>query len=410
MKNKFDISDLPNEVIMKMIKDPVFYCRVTFNTYLWSKQREIAWALTKSKRVSVYSCTGAGKSFLEANIIHWFLQTHPNSVVVLTGSSFKQAKRTVWRVVVDLYHKSRIKLLGEPTAESWSITKGQWYAEVISGKRIEALQGLHAPYMLFVLDEASGIDEFVYDAVMGNLSGGDAYVLLCGNPLRPEGEFYRTLFDPSYYKVKISVFDTPLFTGEIEEIPEPYKSKLVKVLPSPKWVEDMRQKYGEDSAFWKAKILAEFPTESEMGLFNINDIEYCYKNEDISEGSDVYITCDVARYGDDESVITVWKGMRMVELIPFANNNLMEIVGRIVNLNNRYKADFIVIDSTGLGSGVVDRLIELGYDNVYAVNFSQSAFESDKYVNIATEMFFHLSDMVKEHKVKLIPELVGFKQ
>jgi len=257
--------------------------------------------------------------------------------------------------------------------------------------------------MLQVIDEASGVDDMVIDALDGNLSGGGiGKRLVMGNPLIPNGWYYETLFDPTYYKVKISIFDTPLFTGEINEIPLKYRKKLERVLPNENFVRDAEIKYGKDSPFWKAKILGEFPEDSSTGMFNIKDIEYAYNNDEIPEGSDVYITCDVARYGGDSSVITVWKGLRMVEMIEVVNNSLMEVVGRIVNVDKTYKANYIIIDSTGLGAGVVDRLNELEYDNIYAINFSESAFESDKYANIMTEMFFHLKNMLESHKLKLI--------
>jgi hypothetical protein len=403
---KVAIEDFDDKIIKEFVDNPVFFCRVAFDTYFWSVQRKIALALKKYKRVSVYSCTGMGKSFLEANLLSWFLQTHPNSVVILVGSVFKQVKRSVWRVVIDLYGKSRIKLMGEPTAENWSITKGQWYAELLSGKKIEAMQGLHAPYLLFVMDEASGIPDFVYDAVMGNLSGGDSYVLMCGNPLNTENEFYKTLFNPRYVKFKVSVFDTPLFTGEINEIPDKYAKRLKKVLPTPEWVEEMRIKYGEDSLFWKTKILAEFPIENQMGMFNLFDIEYAFNNNEIkvNPDDDVFITVDVARYGEDFTVITIWKGFKMVDMIEVSKNSITEIAGYVENIDKDYQANHIIIDETGVGGGLVDILIENGYDNIYPVNFASKAFEDDKYANLGTEMFFNLREFLKNRQVKLIPD------
>lgn len=406
--SKINIYDLPPKIINAFINNPIYFSRLVFNNFLWSKQREICYALLKTKRVAVYSATGTGKSFLLANLIHWFLQTRPNSVVAIVGANYRQVLRSVWRVAISQFSKARIKLIGEPTSTKFQVTAGQWYAEVLSARKIEALQGIHAPYMLFLVDEASGVEEMIFDAIDGNLTGGDAYVLMMGNPLRPEGRFYQTLFDPNYYKVRISVFDTPLFTGEINEIPEEYARLLKKVLPTPEWLEQMEVRYGKDSAFYKAKILGIFPEESDMGMFNIADIEYAMTNNNVKEDeSEIYITADIASMGDDETVICVWKGFKCVEMITSQKNDTMGAVGLINNIAKRYGVDknqsnsYIIVDATGEGRGVVDRLFELGYGNVYPVNFSQNALEREKYFNIATEMFFHLRNVLRNKMIKI---------
>lgn len=404
-KKKIRVEDLPDKVIAELFDNPVYFSRIVFNVYLWSMQRKIAYALKEYKRVCVYSCTGMGKSFVEAILITWFLQTHPNSVVILTGSVFKQVKRTVWRSIIDLYSRARVKLLGEPSAEVWNVTKGQWYAEMLSGRKIEAMQGIHAPYFLAVIDEGSGVEDYVFDAISGNLSGGDSYLLVCGNPLRPQGEFYRLQFDPSFIKFRVSVFDTPMFTGEIEKIPYPYKEILEKVLPTPKWVREMRLRYGEDSLFWKAKILALFPDEyTERGLFTVDLIENAFKRQVEPKDTDKkYITVDVAGYGDDLTVISLWHGFKQVEMLEYAKLRTNEVATEIARISAQFRPDYIIVDSTGLGAGVVDRLYELGFDNVYPVNFSQKALESDRYANVVTEMFFKLREMMANGEVQLKP-------
>jgi hypothetical protein len=408
VSNKIDITELPVEVIEKLVNDPVYYARIVHDSYLWSKQREIALALVKYKKVAVYSCTGSGKTFLVANLVSYMLNTRDSMIIPIVSPNFRSCLRTVWRNVVDMYYKSRIQLRGEITSTKWQITKGTHWAEVLSARKIEALQGLHSLYQFQVLEESSGIEDWVIDALDGNITGGINYRLMIGNPLRPEGEFYRTLFNPSYYKVRISVFDTPLFTNEINEIPEKYAKILRKVLPTPEYVEEVELKYGKDSAYYKAKILGIFPEESDMGMFNIADIEYAMTNKNVKENeNEIYITADIASMGDDETVICVWKGFNCVEMVTSQKNDIMGAVGLINNIAKEYKVDinqhnsYIIVDATGEGRGVADRLLELGYTNVYPVNFSQNALEKEKYANIATEMFFHLRNVLRDRLIKL---------
>jgi len=394
--------DLPPNIVCQLYEDPVFFARFVFDSYLWSKQREICRALLKFKRVAVYSCTGSGKSYLCSNLLPFFLQTKENSISVVVGANYKQTIRSVWRSVCTMYTKARIPLLGEPDSTKWVIGRGQWYSEVLSARRIESLQGLHAPYILQVAEEASGCDEMVFDAFDGNSTSANCYQLYIGNPLRPQGRFYETLYDPTFYKVNISIFDTPLFSGEIDEIPEPYKSRLKLLLPNEEYVKNAEIKYGKGSAFWKAKVLGQFPMEDDYSLFNINDIEYAFENEDVERDGEKILTVDCARFGGDESVFCSFIGFYNDEMVTIKKNDTMAIVGQIVNMDKENEYDYIVIDETGLGVGVVDRLIELGFTNVIGVNFSENAFDEETYSNIGTEMFFNLAKALKDKKVRLV--------
>ena len=537
--------DLPENIVLQLYKDPILFSRFVFDSWLWSKQRIIARALYKYRRVAVYSATGTGKSFLCANLVPAFLQTREDSIVIIVGANFRSTLKSLWKPCISLYSKARFKLMGEPNATEWQITKGAHYASVCSMRKTEALQGLHAPHMLFIMEEAcfddkteiltnngwksidtfdinkdkvytldintmktcykyashvhkydysgdlyvydkhgcsfafspnhrclirennnlcfkkikdikdefvyfisennkliqislidvvkvnyigiiwdvtvpgthtvyarrngycywtgnSGIEEMAFDAVDGNLTGGNGHVLMIGNPLRPSGRFYETLYDPTYFKVHISIFDTPLFSGEIDEIPEPYKTKLRHLLPNEEYVINAEKKYGKNSPFWKAKVLGIFPQEDEYSLFNVEDIEYSFKNEDVERDGDKILTVDVARFGGDESAFCSWRGFYMDELVTMKKSDLMSVVGQIVNVDKENEYDWIVVDETGLGTGVVDRLNEMGYGNVIGINFSENAFDSETYSNVGTEMFFNLADALKKRKVRLV--------
>lgn len=396
--------DFPKNILYKLYEDPVFFSRLCFNSYLWSKQREILYALVNYKKVAVYSATGTGKSFLCANLVPWFLQTRKNSIVIIVGANYKSTLRTLWRPCVSLYYKSRFKLKGEPDTSKWSVSKGQWYAEVCSARKIEALQGLHSENALFILEEASGLDSMVYDALEGNLTGGNYYVLQIGNPLRPYGDFYETQFYPDYYKVKISIFDTPNFTGE--DVPEHVK----KFLPDERYVKTSELRYGKDSAFWKAKVLGEFPKDNDYLLFDVDLLEIAFNNDNYDLSNRYkYLTVDCARYGEDNTVYTLWEGNKNYDIILEKNTSIDHIAGMVVRLNKEHKFDYIIIDETGLGSGVVDvvnsdnDIISSGAE-VVGVNFSQKAFNEEMFDGIITEAAFNFKDALKLRKVKLFSD------
>ena len=389
------------KIAKELVENPIFFIEYVFNEKLWKKQKEIAIALKKYKKVAVYSCYGTGKSFIASRLAIWFHQTHPNSIVGTTAPSFRQVKNVIWREIHTAYQKARIKLLGEPTSVEWNINRGKWYAVGVSARNIDSMQGVHSDYILAVIDEASGVPDEIISAMESWGAGGEFYCLMIGNPLRPTGKFYKTLFDPTFYKVKISAFDTPNFTGE--PVPESIKSKLI----NQKFVREVELKYGKDSAFYKVAVLGEFPDVSSDSLFNVKDVEYCMslKPEDIYQTTDdIYITCDPARFGSDDTVITIWKGFACIDYYTYNKIDLTALVGKILNLADKFNAKHIVIDTVGYGGGVFDLLKSKAKDKkfkVYSVSASESAFEEDKYADVRTEMYFNLANLVKSHSVKL---------
>jgi hypothetical protein len=110
--------------------------------------------------------------------------------------------------------------------------------------RPEALQGFHAEHLLFLIDEASGIPDIVFEVGMGALSTPGAKVLMAGNPTRTSGFFYDTHHSQRnrWHTMDVSCLDVPRAQGHIE---------------------DIRAKYGEGSNTWRVRVLGEFPTSDD---------------------------------------------------------------------------------------------------------------------------------------------------
>jgi hypothetical protein len=128
-----------------------------------------------------------------------------------------------------------------------------WFAIGLSTDQPERFQGHHAPHMLLVVDEASGVDEDIFEAGEGFLTAEGARILLIGNPTRPYGTFSRAFEDGSrWHQIHISAFHSPNFTGE--DVPE----TLSRALVGPDWVEDFEHTYGKESAQYAVRVLGEF--------------------------------------------------------------------------------------------------------------------------------------------------------
>ena len=160
---------------------------VVGTTTLWHKQIEIANSVRDNFRTAVRSCNGAGKTFISASIVAWFLTSHVNSIVISTAPTSRQVRELLWQEINNIKVNSKYPLGGETTLVQWTLGP-KWFALGLSTDDPNRFQGFHAEHILGVIDEAAGVD-----APMGGY-GRYSYVygarlLVIGNPTEPSGEF-----------------------------------------------------------------------------------------------------------------------------------------------------------------------------------------------------------------------------
>ena len=395
------LEKLPKSLLAEIMNDPAKFALFAFDEWAYSKQREIFQKLLKCKRLAVYSANATGKSKSTSWLVVWFAIRFRPSITVLTGPTYEQVLRVLWKNIEELYYKSRIVLGGEFLKREWRIQAGQHYVAPVSPQNTEAMQGIHGENLLFVFDEATRVPNEIWEAVEGNLAGSsNGYWLAIGNPIRRDNRFYETLFDPTFCKMKITAFDTPLFTGEIDLIPEKYAKVLRKVLINPEAVETIKRRYGENSAVYKSRVLAEFPDEEGgNAVFDLSLIRKAFTQPG-KKGSPRVITVDVARYGDDSSVIALWDNFVCTDLIEFKKNSLTSLASKIIEIYKKENYNYVIVDAHGLGQGVIDILAEENVE-VIGANYQRKAFESDKYADRRSEMYFGLREAIAEGLVHL---------
>jgi len=264
----------------------------------------------------------------------------------------------------------------------------------------QAFQGLHARYILIVIDEACGVPEVLWTAVMTLMTNENARCLAIGNPDDPGSHFAQICKPGSGWNViTIPAFDTPNFTGE--EIPADMAENLV----TPLWVEDRRRDWGEGSPLWQAKVLAEFPDVSD---------EYLISPAMIQKGIDTDLPgivkgrygFDVSRMGTDKTVIYRNRGGVIRYVDSWGMTDTMKTTGKAkLILDNHHQTNRppIVIDVVGLGAGVYDRLKEMGYP---AVGFSgaERAWRPDKFRNRRAEVYWTFRNDLEMGNIDLDPE------
>lgn len=322
--------------------------------HLWTKQREIADAITNHRYVAVHSAHCTGKSWLAARIIAWWIESHPygEAFALTTAPTYPQVRAILWRELNKAHRKG--KLSGDMNLVDWSIN-GELVAlgRKPSDYDEDAFQGIHNKYVLVAIDEACGIAEQLWVASSAIATNEYSKILAIGNPDNPLSHFARICQPYSgWHVIGISVFDSPNLTGEA--VPEEVKDNLV----SQGWVEERKKEWGEDDPRYVSKVLGEFPEDLEHGVIPYSWVKAC-QAELPSNGSDrVELGFDVSAGGDD-AVIRERVGMKAGRSWSYREPDTMVLTGKVVKIIKETGASAIKIDKIGIGQGVYDRLREV---------------------------------------------------
>lgn len=350
---------------------PSEFVKEVLGEHLWSKQIEIAEALTAHRKVAVQSCHGPGKSFLAARIVTWFISTAAPGTAraVTTAPTGDQVRGVLWTELNQALIRASARgldLPGRTTSVEWWIDRFQAAVGRKSADwNASAFQGWHARRLLVLMDEACGCSEQLWIAADSLATSDESRILAIGNPDDPASHF-ATVCKPGsgWHVIKISAFDTPNFTDE--KVP----AELKQVLTSRYWVEDKRKTWGEASPLWQSKVLGEFPdigddTLIPPGWLNAALDRYKDGSDEDEDPEDIELGVDVARFGADETVITLRRGKRARIHSTLHQRDLMEVCGAIVQAIKETGCRCCKVDDAGLGGGVTDRLFELQGEGIF---------------------------------------------
>lgn len=423
----------------------------------WSKQAEIISDVFQYPVVAVKSCNAAGKSDLASDVALAFLMCKPNSIVITTAPTWRQVKDVIWRYIRTKHAKAPVKLSAAQCNQVGLDLNEEWFAVGLSTKDSEKFFGYHADDILVIIDEASGVEEEIWigvDAVTPNLN---AHVLAIGNPTNPDGRFYKMFQDPLVRKHSITVFDTPNFTANgltnVQQLVEYFtppsdldteaaqitymmeqQKKLKSPIPaliSPMTVYRRYLQWGTEHPMWEALIMAQFPSQASTALIPLGlilksvevwkQIKQAEKDQmfakevskrpewNIKKGISWNYGVDVARFGDDSTVIAPAKGGMVEKLIAWSKVDTSITTERI--LSHISLQDFqasIRVDDIGVGGGVSDQLNKLKRDNphtykfsVLRMNFAAGTTNPAKWFNLRTEVYDKLADMFINHEIAI---------
>jgi hypothetical protein len=321
----------------------------------------------------------------------WFANTRAPFKIAVTAPTAPQLFDALWPELVKWFN-----LLPKDWRRLWDITSDHITlrgdqecfitARTSRSDTPEAMAGLHSQHVLLVADEASGIDEAVYEAAGGSMSSPGAITLLIGNPTRSTGFFWRChmMERDRWFTMRVSSADSPRV--------------------SKSFVEELEHRYGLDSNAYRVRVLGEFPSADADTLISASLVDSAMLRDvalDLSF-SEIW-GCDIARFGNDASVLIKRRGKVVTEMPrAWRQADTMQLAGAIKSEwdSQVQKPSLICVDVIGIGAGVVDRLHEQDLP-VLGVNVSESPSTTGRFARLRDELWVRCKEWLETRSVRL---------
>lgn len=327
--------------------------------FLWSKQREIARSVVENRMTLVPACHGPGKSYVAGELGAWWIDTFEDVRLVTTAPSEPQVKAILWAELAKAKASAGVRGRITSAAQWWAGPRG---AEVLIGfgrkpqdlknreQAMQAFQGIHADRVLIIIDEATGVPGWLWDAAIALMTNDKARLLAIGNPDDPGSRFAQECEKPiaGTNVIRIPADSTPNFTGEW--VPDYLRDLLVSKL----WVEEARQRWGVDNPLYQSKVLALFPESSDDAVIPMRLIRKAWAT-DLEGALPGAYGFDVARMGEDKSALYRSRGgvVRLVD--EWGKTDTVEGIDKAWALTRHTPNVPVVIDADGLGAAMFDQ-------------------------------------------------------
>ena len=415
------------DIVARCIHDPLMYTRVAYDwgqgdlrgsegPRKWQQDilNEIGTRLQNPKtrftpiKIAVASGHGIGKSALISMVVDWAVSTMPDTRVIVTANTENQLRTKTWpeiaKWVRSAITESWFKITATAVVAADADRSRSWRADAVpwSDTNTEAFAGLHnqGRRIVLIFDEGSSIADKVWEVAEGALTDENTEIiwLAFGNPTRNSGRF-RECFERFKHRWVTKQIDSRTVEGTNKALMN-------------QWIAD----YGEDSDFVRVRVRGEFPKAGSMQFVPSDIVDAARKREPVATLQDpCVIAVDVARFGDDETVIIVRRG-RDASSIPWIRLRQVDTMGvaaRIVDLAREHKPDAIFVDGGGVGGGVIDRLRMLKQP-VIEVQFGASSDRAGPstdndvvYANKRAEIWGSMRDWLKTGSIPDDPALAA---
>lgn len=402
------MSQIAAEAIKRWREHPDIMVEQLFRVKPDAWQRDVLQAFPHTQRQAMKACKGPGKTCVLAWLAWNFLLTRPNPKIAATSITADNladglwAEMSLWQQKSELLQKAftwtKTRIFANEAPQTWWMSARPWSKSATATQQGDALAGLHADYIMFLLDEAGGIPDAVMAAAEAALSScKEGHLVMAGNPTHLEGPLYRACTNER------KLWSVTEITSDPDD---PKRTPRVSI----QWAREQIEKYGKDNPYVLINVMGQFPPSSLNSLIGPDEVKDAmkrfYRPQDYSNSAKV-IGVDVAREGLDSTVIFTRQGIS--SFTPQQHRNLDGTQGANILARKwqEWDADGCFIDNTGgFGSSWIDNLQRLGFTPI-GVHFSQKASDP-RYFNKRTEMAFECIEWVKKGgALPDVPELLA---
>lgn len=330
---------------------------------VWRKQKGIPTKYNHEglNKITVRAMHGPGKTFGVAGTMHWFNYCF-HGTIVCTAPKEKQLRTRLWpafRKVMTKADEGYKRLMKVDTTKIVWCGDEDWVAHAETASEPENLAGYHADYLLFIVDEATGVKEEMFPVIEGAVSTGKlVIIILIGNPTKNLGTFYdshnREKVSKNYHKIHVDLEKTTRVDRD--------------------WVRQMEDKYGKDSPVVQIRCYGNFADTGENQVYALQWLIDAKNRDYAPDGSipRLRVSVDVSDGGEDESVLTASLSYDSFTLYmkqtrhSFPTSEAPILTAQAAaRMYDAYVEEFnldplagdIVIDSLGVGAGAAGILI-----------------------------------------------------
>lgn len=352
------------------------------------------------ERIAMQACAGPGKSAVMAILGYATLITradrgkHPNGYALsITADNLRDnlwKEMAFWRnrspFVQEVFEFTAEKIFAKDHPDTWWLKARSFAKTADPETQGVALSGLHAPFIFYLLDETGTMNASLLNKAeqgVGNCEWGR--IVIAGNPNSINGALYHAVANQA------SRWRTFRVTADPDD---PKRTPRV----SADWARAQIAEHGRDNAWVKVFILGEFPPGGMNSLVGPDEVRTAMERNptpDSYEWAQKRLGVDVARFGDDRTVIYPRQGICAFQPIILRHQDTNFIAAKVMRIVAEWGAELVLIDDTGhWGHGVFDNLNAAGVASV-PVNFSDKKTFDPRYFNRRSEILIECANWVK---------------
>lgn len=354
------------------------------------------------RRVGMKACTGPGKSAVLAwagwHRLSCFADRgeHPKGAA-LSGEGRDNLRDNLWAELSKWQQRSEFlktaftwtqqRIYANGFEETWFLAARSYAKDADTEAIGRSLSGLHSAFPFILLDEIGDMPITVGQKAEQIFTGGtvDGLIMGAGNPTSTTGLLYHIA------TVLRELWQVITITADPDD---PKRTPRVDIEHAREQIE----RYGRDNPWVMATILGEFPPVGFNTLLSVEEVEAAMQRhlrEDQYNFSQKRLGVDVARFGDDRTVIFPRQGLASFRPIEMRNARSYDIAARVIKAKTDWSSEMEFVDGTGgYGAGVIDYMVQGGH-GPHEIHFSGKAIDK-RYFNKRAEMWFQMADWIKK--------------